>query len=149
MQQSTVRPQDVGVDRGQLEAVFTRVQRDIDDGLLPSAQVAVARNGLMAGMRTFGNVMQNGRRQPATNETLYCIFSCTKALVAAGMWSLFEKGLLQPNERVADILPGFAANGKDVVTVEQVMLHTSGFPRSVLNPLDWHDLKRRARAFAS
>ena len=142
-------PEAIGVDSARLEAVFARVQRDIDEGLLPSAQVAVARNGRLAGMRTFGHVTQNGEQQPATNQTLYCIFSCTKALVAAGVWTLFEKGLLQPDEWVADILPEFAANGKERISVEQVMLHTSGFPHSSLNPLDWHDEKKRAETFAS
>ena len=34
--------------------------------------------------------------------------------------------------RVVDYIPEFASNGKDVITVEQVMLHTSGFPYAPL-----------------
>jgi CubicO group peptidase (beta-lactamase class C family) len=143
------RPEDAGIDSDKLNAVFARVRRDIDDGVLPSAQVAVARNGVVAGMCTFGTAVQGGRLQPATNETLYSIFSCTKAIVAAAVWTLFEDGLLAPDEAVAGIIPKFAANGKDAITVEQVMLHTSGFPRASLDPRDWHDRDKRARAFAS
>ena len=32
------------------------------------------------------------------------------------------------SKRVVDYIPEFAPNGKDVITVEQVMLHTAGFP---------------------
>ena len=38
------KPEDVGVDSEALDALFARAQRDVDDGTLPSAQVAVARN---------------------------------------------------------------------------------------------------------
>jgi hypothetical protein len=37
------KPEDVGIDSEKLEAVFARAKRDVDDGTLPSAQVAVAR----------------------------------------------------------------------------------------------------------
>jgi len=50
------KPEDVGVDSEKLEAVFARAKRDVDEGVLPSAQVAVARNGRLAGVRTFGDL---------------------------------------------------------------------------------------------
>src|SRR5713101_1898772 len=108
------KPEDVGVDSEKLEAVFARAKRDVDDGVLPSAQVAVARNGRLAGMRTFGFAVQGPSRalrpgsgqasgraeaKPATDETLYSIFSSTKAVVAAAVWLLFEEGLLRLDER--------------------------------------------------
>jgi CubicO group peptidase (beta-lactamase class C family) len=122
------RPEDVGIDSERLEDVFARAKRDVDDGVLASAQVAVARQGKLAGMRTFGTAEQGGTECPATDETLYCIFSATKAVIAVAIWLLFEDGLLRLDERVADIIPEFASNGKDIVTVEQVLTHTSGFP---------------------
>ena len=54
-------PEDVGVDSERLEALFARARRDVEQGLLTSVQVAVARHGKVAGMRTFGNALQGGR----------------------------------------------------------------------------------------
>jgi len=142
------RPEDVGIDSERLEAVFARAQRDVDDGTLPSAQVAVARHGRLAGMRTFGAAVQGGERRPATDETLYCIFSCTKAVVAAAVWQLLEEGKLRLDERVAEIIPEFATNGKDAVTVEQVLLHTAGFPYAPYHPDGWRDHDKRLEAFS-
>lgn len=122
------KPENVGIDSERLEDVFARAKRDVDDGLLPSAQVAVARQGKIAGLRAFGAAEQGGSERPATDETLYCIFSSTKAVVAVAVWLLFEDGLLRLDERVSDIIPEFATNGKEGVTVEQVLTHTSGFP---------------------
>ena len=142
------KPEDVGVDSERLEAVFTRAKRDVDDGVLPSAQVAVARNGKVAGVRTFGTAVQGGAEQPATDETLYTIFSCTKAIVASAVWLLFEENLLRLDERVAEIIPEFGTNGKDVITVEQLLLHTAGFPYAPYHPDNWQDRSKRLEAFA-
>ncbi len=141
------KPEEVGIDSEKLEAVFARAKRDVDQGLLPSAQVAVAREGKVAGMRTFGTAVQGGAEKPATDETLYCIFSSTKAVVAAAVWLLFEEGLLRLDERVAEIIPEFGTNGKDVVTLEQVLLHTSGFPYAPFRPEDWQSRERLLEAF--
>lgn len=145
------RPEDVGIDSEKLEAVFARAKRDVDDGTLKSAQVAVAREGRLAGVRTFGTVRHEGREEevPATNETLYTIFSCTKAIVGAAAWALCEDGLLRVEERVAAIIPEFGTNGKEQITVEQVMLHIAGFPYAPFSPLDWDDRERRLQRFAS
>ena len=89
------KPEAVGIDSEKLDAVFARAKRDVDEGVLPSAQVAVARHGKLAGMRTFGTAVQDGEERPATDDTLYSIFSSTKAVVAVAVWLLFEEGLLR------------------------------------------------------
>ena len=141
------KPEDVGIDSEKLEAVFARAQRDVDGGLIPSAQVAVARQGKIAGMRTIGSAVQDGVEKPATDETLYCIFSCTKAIVASGVWLLFEDGNLKLEERVADIIPEFGTNGKEVITVEQLLLHAGGFPYAPFPAKHWGDRDALLEAF--
>jgi CubicO group peptidase (beta-lactamase class C family) len=142
------KPEDVGVDSEALDALFARAQRDVDDGTLPSAQVAVARHGKLAGLKTFGRAMQGGEERPATDETLYTIYSSTKAVVAAAIWQLIEEGKLKIEERVADIIPEFGTNGKDAVTVEQTLLHIAGFSRAPLGPKIWADRSKRLEAFS-
>ena len=143
------KPEDVGIDSERLEAVFARAKREVDDGIVPSAQVAVARGGKVAGVRTFGSAVQGGAERPATDGTLYCIFSCTKAIVGVAVWLLFEEGLLRLDERVAEIIPEFATNGKGAVTVEQVLTHTAGFPYAPYHPDGWGDRSRLLEAFSS
>ena len=143
-----VTPEDVGIDSEKLEAVFARVKRDVDDGVLPSASVAVARHGKLAGFRVFGEAVQGGELKPATEDTLYTIFSSTKAIVAAAVWTLFEDGVLKLDEKVADIIPEFGTNGKEVITVEQAMLHIGGFPGGPLGHPAWTTRENRLAAFS-
>jgi CubicO group peptidase (beta-lactamase class C family) len=141
-------PREVGLDPAKVEALFIRAEREIKDGILPSSQIAIARKGKIAAMRTVGRAVQGGADKPATNETLYCIFSCTKAIMSSAVWLLMQDGKLDPSERVADIVPEFAPNGKDQITIEQVLLHVSGFPNAPFNPLDWPDRKKRLERFS-
>ncbi len=142
------RPESVGIDSDRLEALFARVRRDVEQGVLPSAQVALARQGKLVGVRTFGTAVQGGIERPATDDTLYCIFSATKAVVAAAIWILIEEDRLRIDERVAAIIPEFGTNGKAQVTVEQVLLHTAGFPYTPYPPDDWESRDKRLEAFS-
>ena len=132
-------PESVGINADKLADVVQRVRREVDDGLLPSAQIAVAREGRLALFETVGD---------ATNDSLYCVFSSTKAVTSAAAWLLIEAGELSVDEIVADIVPEFATNGKHVVTVEQLFLHTAGFPHAPFRPTDWLDRDRRLARYA-
>ena len=142
------RPEAVGVDSDALEALFARAKRDVDEGVLDSCQVAVARQGKLAALRTFGRAVQGGEERAATDETLYHIYSCTKAIVAAGVWLLFEQDQLRLDERVADIIPEFGTNGKEAITVELLMLHAGGFPYAPFGAQHWGDRDRLLEAFS-
>ena len=131
-------PSSLGIDESKLRELLGRVQQDVDNGIVPSCQVALARDGRIAVSRTFG----------AAADSRYVIFSATKPVVAGAVWILIGDGALDINRRVAELVPEFASNGKDVITIEQVLLHTSGFPHAPFNALDWDDLGRRRARFA-
>jgi CubicO group peptidase (beta-lactamase class C family) len=141
------RPEDVGVDSEKLEALFARVRRDVEQGVLESAQVAIARQGRVAALRSFGKAVQGGEEKPVGNDTLYHVFSCTKAIVAAAVWLLFEEKALRLEERVAEIVPEFGTNGKEIITVEQLMLHAGGFPYAPFATEHWGDRDALLGAF--
>jgi len=141
-------PESIGIDSSKLEDLFTRAEKEVREGILPSAQIAVARNGKIAGMRTFGRVTHEGREARATNETLYCVFSSTKAITSAAAWMLIEEGKLDIEARVADLVPEFGTNGKESVVVEQLFTHTAGFPMAPFLPAEFKDRARRLEVFS-
>jgi CubicO group peptidase (beta-lactamase class C family) len=129
----------MGIDSSKVTALLARARREVDDGFLPSAQVALAQNGELIAFEAYGE---------ATTETRYVVFSCTKAFVAGAMWALIGDGIVDVRTRVVDYVPEFGTNGKDVITVEQVMLHTGGFPHAPLGPPQWATADGRRAAFA-
>jgi CubicO group peptidase (beta-lactamase class C family) len=142
-------PREVGLDSVKVEELFKRAEREVAEGLLPSCQIAIARNGKVGAMKTFGRAVQGGSEQPATNDTLYCVFSATKAIVSSAMWILIGEGKLSLSERAADIVPEFTTNGKDAITVEHLLLHTGGFPNAPYPQRDWLDRNKRLERFKS
>ena len=98
-----------------------RVKREVDEGLLPACQWAFGLDG---------EIVASGALGDATEDTRFTIFSATKALVASTVWTCIAEGSIKIDARVADMIPEFATNGKEDITIEQVMLHTSGFPRN-------------------
>ncbi len=132
-------PQDVGIDPSKLGALLERAASEVNEGLLPACQIAIARHGKIAAMASFG---------AATNDTLFHVFSSTKAITSAAGWLLMQDGKLRQDEIVGEIVPEFATNGKQVITVEQLFTHTSGFPHAPFRVSDWFDRARRMERFS-
>lgn len=138
-EQQWADPEELGLDPMKIAALLARARREVDEGLLPAVQVAVARHGKLAVFESFG---------AAQDDSLICVFSATKAITSAAAWLLMQDGRLSETELVADIIPEFATNHKHEVTVEQLFLHTAGFPAAPFKPLDWNNPVTRVERFA-
>ncbi|WP_433472268.1 serine hydrolase domain-containing protein [Spirillospora sp. CA-142024] len=138
MDRSVVGPLAAGIDPGRLEVLLHRVRLEVEDGSLPSVQLAVAREGRLVAFETWGD---------ADPGTRYILQSVGRSVVAGVVWKLLGEGLLRLDERIAEIIPEFAPNGKEAVTVEQVLTHTAGFPFAPLGYPKMCDRERRLAAF--
>jgi CubicO group peptidase (beta-lactamase class C family) len=129
---------ECGLVVDQVAKLLERAQKEVNEGLLPAAQIALAKDGKLVFQASYGN---------AKDDSLTCIFSATKAITSAAAWLLMQEGKLSESEIVADIIPEFAANEKDQITVEQLFTHTAGFPSAPFAPLDWDDKEARLGRF--
>ncbi|MDQ1479990.1 MAG: hypothetical protein QOI44_851, partial [Actinomycetota bacterium] len=93
-------PAELGFDTDAIADLMARAQREIDEGHIPSCQLAFARNGKLALWVTLGD---------AAPESRYVIFSSTKPVVASAVWMLMGEGAIDVTRRVAEIIPEFAA----------------------------------------
>jgi CubicO group peptidase (beta-lactamase class C family) len=140
MSYELVSADEAGIDPARLDVFLRRARLEVEDGPLPSAQVAVARGGRLVAFETFGD---------ATPGKRYILQSVGRTVVAATVWKLLGEGLLAVDERVGDVVPEFATNGKEVVTVEHVLTHTAGFPFAPLGYPKMLDRARRLDAFST
>ena len=130
--------EEARLDRRKVDELLARVRREVDEGLLSGVQVALARDGRLALLESFGDLR---------DDSLVCVFSATKAVTSAAAWILMQEGRLREDEIVADIIPEFASHGKDSLRVQQLFTHTAGFPAAPFRALDWTDRKRRLERF--
>ena len=127
------------IEPGAVDALMARARQEVEEGNLPSCQVAMAHHGELVAHEAFGD---------ASTSTRYAVFSCIKAFVAGAVWALMSDGTLDVSRPVADYVPEFAGSGKEAVTVEQLLVHTAGFPHAHLGPPDWYSRERRLEAYA-
>ncbi len=129
----------IGLDPTKVDALIDRARQEVDSGLLPSCQLAIARNNEVGVFETIGEVAPSSR---------YVMYSATKAFVASGFWLLLQDGKITLDTKISALIPEFATNGKSEITLEQVMLHTSGFAYAPLGPPLWDSREGRLEAFA-
>jgi CubicO group peptidase (beta-lactamase class C family) len=116
-----------------VSALVEAGEQEIQGGLV-GCQIAVAQAGDVLFTRSFGI---------ATDTTRFWIASATKPIVASAIWQLIGDGLLDVSLPVAHYAPEFGANGKQDVTVEQVLLMICGFPDAPMASEDGADPERR------
>jgi CubicO group peptidase (beta-lactamase class C family) len=65
---------------------------------------------------------------PARTDTIFDLASVSKLFTSVALVQEVEAGRIDLDRTVASYIPAFAANGKQAVTVRQLLTHTSGFP---------------------
>ncbi len=134
-----------------INALLRAVEKSSETEPSCATQVALAREGELLLFETFGRARFGGespREHPADTSTLFVIYSVTKAIVSGATLLALQDGLFALSDRVADHVPEFASNGKQPVTVEQLLVHTAGFPGARMPNPDWEDRERRLAHFA-
>lgn len=105
------------------KALQSRLMSGITSGLHRSGQLYVSKNGCEYCDFSVGDVDSNSLMQ---------WFSATKPFAAVAIGQLWERGLLELDQHVSEILPDFAVNGKNAITIRHLLTHTSGF-RSIID----------------
>src|SRR6185437_16047162 len=122
-----VAPSEVGLDAAKLEQIDAVVKEGIEQKRLPGAVVLVVRQGKIAFRRAYGLRSKQPAEERMTVDTVFDLASLTKPLATAtSIMILIEQGKLSLTDRVSQHLPEFGQKGKEKITLEQLLLHTSG-----------------------
>ena len=79
-------------------------EKYIDTGRLSGALTLVARRGEVAHFSPLGN-MDHEHQRPTKKDTIYRIFSMTKAITSVALMMLYEEGQFQLNDPIHKFLP--------------------------------------------
>src|SRR6516225_2402358 len=110
-----------------LAAVDSVIEQAIADGNIPGAVLVVGHNGKVVYRKAYGARALEPRRELMTLDTIFDLASLTKVIATTtAVMQLVELGKVRMNDPVAKYLPEFAQNGKDDITVRQLLTHYSG-----------------------
>jgi uncharacterized protein YbbC (DUF1343 family) len=118
------------------DAEFRQIDRIVERGIaakkFPGAVVIAGHNGHIIFHKAYGNSSLTPAPEPMTEDTIFDLASLTKVLATApAVMQLYEQGRFRLNDPVAEYLPEFAVNGKQDITIRQLLTHYSGLPPDV------------------
>ena len=124
-----------GMVQAPLDAIDGAIEKGMAEKTLPGAVVLVAKNGHIVKNDAYGysalytDDKFTKMEDPVamTEETIFDLASISKIFTTTAAMKLYERGAFNLDDPVARYLPEFADNGKEAVTIRQLMTHTSGF----------------------
>jgi CubicO group peptidase (beta-lactamase class C family) len=124
-----------GVTEDSVKRISEVFDRQIKAGLHPGAQLVVLKNGRVI-VDQYGGYTDTRKSVPVTPTTKFLTFSVTKPLTSACIFKLVDESKVTLDSHVGEYWPEFACNGKEEITIRQVLLHQSGLPiRGFVNQL--------------
>ena len=116
-----------GIDSAVEGRIEKAVSRAIDRGELVGCVVLIGRREGIVFQNAYGDRSVEPKREPMTLDTVFDMASLTKPVATAtSIMILVQRGQLRLSDKVAKFFPDFAANGKQDVTVEHLLTHSSG-----------------------
>jgi uncharacterized protein YbbC (DUF1343 family)/CubicO group peptidase (beta-lactamase class C family) len=94
---------------------------------IPGAVLIVGHDGQVVYRKAYGDRALVPRREAMTVDTVFDCASLTKVVATTtAIMQLWEQGKFRMNDPVAKYLPEFGQNGKQDITIRQLLVHFSG-----------------------
>lgn len=117
--------------RQNLEDLQIQVQQLLDElaenDIGAGFQVSAYWHGELV-LNAFSGSTDSAGRRSVASDTLFVVQSCSKGIISTAIHILVQQGKLAYDERISHYWPEFGANGKENITLRQVLTHTAGVP---------------------
>jgi CubicO group peptidase (beta-lactamase class C family) len=101
----------------------------IKDSAFPGAVVLVSNDGGVIYEKVFGHFTYDDTSAAVTKNTIYDIASLTKVIATTtAVMICYDNNLFELDDPVEKYISDFAQNGKENVTIKNLLLHNSGLP---------------------
>jgi len=128
-------PAKAGLSETKLAEIDRFMERQVSDQKQAGSIVMVSHGGKIGFFQSYG-LMDREAQKPMAKDTIFRIYSMSKAITTAGALHLYEAGKIGLDDEVSKYIPGFAnltvatTNGLRPplrpVTIRDLMLHISG-----------------------
>ncbi len=121
-----------------LAAMDAAINLAIASNKCPGGVLWLERSGT-AYHKAFGRRALVPAREAMTEDTIFDAASLTKVVATTpAVMLLIQRGQVKLDAAVTNYLPEFTGDGKELVTVRQLLTHTSGLPPDIETKTDWH-----------
>ncbi len=124
----TALPATQGFSAERLARMDAVIAASIEKKELPGAVVLVARHGRVVWRKAYGARAVEPQREAMTLDTIFDLASLTKVVATTtSIMILIEQGKVRLSDPVVQFIPEMKGEGRDAITIEQLMTHVSGF----------------------
>jgi uncharacterized protein YbbC (DUF1343 family)/CubicO group peptidase (beta-lactamase class C family) len=124
---ATLANRTVRLRNADLAPIGDVVRSEIEAARIPGAVIEIGQGDNVVYRRAFGYRELQPRRSPMTPDTIFDLASLTKPVATTiAIMQLRESGELDLDAPVARYWPRFASNGKEQITLRELMTHYSG-----------------------
>ena len=110
-----------------LQRVDETIEAAIKRGDAPGAVLLVGHKGQTIYRKAYGHRAVKPAEVAMTPDTIFDLASLTKPVACAtSVLLLVERGKIALDDPIAKHMPEFGANGKDTITVQQLLTHCGG-----------------------
>lgn len=103
------------------------VSKGISNNYFPGAQLLIGNKSDILYQRSYGNFTYDEFSPVVTESSMFDLASLTKVVATtSAIMKLYEEYKIDLNDQVAEYIPEFANNGKDNITILNLLLHNSG-----------------------
>lgn len=114
------------------DRVKAAIDATIHEGREIGVQVAAYHRGELV-VDTWGGLADQAAGRPVDGDTLFNVYSVTKAVAATALHVQADRGLIEYDAPVARYWPEYAAHGKEKTTVRDVLTHRACVPQMPAN----------------
>lgn len=120
-------PADTSLDTTLGPAIGAAVRAQMDAGAMPGAVVLIGDAQGIRFKQAYGWRAIEPQREAMSTDTVFDLASLTKAVATTtAILQLAEQGQLKLDDTVARHWPAFNTQGKEQITIRQLLAHTSG-----------------------
>ncbi len=105
------------------------VENAIQNQAFPGAQVLIWKDGKTIYNKSYGHFTYDKNSPEVNNSTLYDLASVTKVIATTTATMIcYDRKLFSLDDPVVKYIPEFGVNGKDNITIKNLLLHNTGLP---------------------
>jgi CubicO group peptidase (beta-lactamase class C family) len=158
-------PREVGLDPAPIDAAVRQLDEwtrsnptvpSVGHPLMSGVVTLLAHDGVVVNRSRAGYASQYADQQgtklpadqwvPMRDDTIFDMASISKLFTSIAVMQLVERGQVDVDAPVSRYLPEFGVNGKEPITVKQLLTHTSGLKPDLPLWRDWPDKAARVKA---
>ncbi|MFO7525584.1 MAG: serine hydrolase domain-containing protein [Ignavibacteriaceae bacterium] len=103
------------------------INNAIEEKIFPGAVLLIWQNGEILHEKPFGYFTYNVAEPEVTTSTIFDLASLTKVIATTtAVMICVDRNLISLDDKVISHIPEFGANGKENITVRNLLLHNSG-----------------------